>query len=205
MTIQGRGAFLVSVVPLGLLGGLVLFAVYGWQQEHYARLNAETQTGEQQKQIDGLKEQEAEAQQVLDKKLASLEQERKRPATAAELVSATSSLLPDLPAPLQVVTVPSDPALPDIPPKQEVVIPEADFKGIRDAQIDCQEDSAKLAACLSTQQDTTRQLKLTEAQRDEWKTAAKGGSMWHRALGAAKWFAIGAGAGAAAYAVDHHR
>ncbi len=42
-------------------------------------------------------------------------------------------------------------------------------------------------------------------QRDEWKTAAKGGSIWHRALGAVKWFAIGAGTGAAAYAIAHHK
>jgi hypothetical protein len=33
-------------------------------------------------------------------------------------------------------------------------------------------------------------------ERDQWKTAAKGGSTWQRIKKAAKWFAIGAGVGA---------
>ncbi len=205
MTIPGRGTFLAIAVLTILLGSGVLFAIYGWLQEHDARLKAETETGQQQKQIDGLKEQQAETKQVLANKLASIERERSQPATAAQVVSDASTLLPGLPEPLLVQTAPANPALPNAPAAQEVVIPEADFKSIRDAQLTCQEDAAKLTACQSTEQDTTQQLKLTEAQRDEWKTAAKGGSLWHRALGAAKWFAVGAGTGAVAYAATHHK
>jgi hypothetical protein len=205
MTIPGRGTFLAIAVPVVLLGGVLVFAAYGWLQEHDARVNAQTQTGQQQKQIDLLQRRQVETQQALDNKLTAIEQQRKQPATAPELVSDTASLLPSLPEALQVRTVPENPGLPDAPATQEVVVPAADFKTIRDAQLTCEEDSAKLAACQNDRQETDQELKLAESQRDEWKTAAKGGSLWHRALGAAKWFAVGAGTGAAAYAVAHHR
>ncbi len=204
MTIQGRGEILAIAIPAVLLAGFLAFAGYGWLGEHDARLKAESQTGEQQKQIDGLKQQQSATQAALDGKIESLEKERQRPATAAQLVSDTSSLVPLLPQPL-LVQAAVNPALPDAPPTQTVVIPEADFKSIRDAQIGCQENAAKLASCQTLGDEGKQQLKLTEEQRDEWKTAAKGGSIWHRALAAAKWFAVGAGVGAGAYAATHHK
>jgi hypothetical protein len=205
MTIQGRGEVLAVAIPAVLLAGFLVFAGYGWLQEHDARVKAETETGQQQKQIDGLKQQQVDTQNALNQNLASLEKARQAPATATQLVSDASTLLPGLPVPLQVQTAPKDPALPDAPPTQNVVIPEADFKSIRDAQVTCEENTAKLTACQTLGDESKEQLQLTEQQRDEWKTAAKGGSIWHRALGAAKWFAVGAGAGAGAYAATHHK
>jgi uncharacterized protein HemX len=205
MTIQGRGEVLAIAIPAVLLAAFLVFAGYGWLQEHDARLKAETKTGQQQNQIDGLKQQQEETQNALNQKLAVLEKARRSPATATQLVSDSSTLLPGLPVPLQVQTAPNDPALPGAPPAQTVVIPEADFETIRDAQISCAENSAKLGACQTLGDESKQQLKLTEQQRDEWKTAAKGGSIWHRALGAAKWFAVGAGAGAGVYAATHHK
>ncbi len=201
--IQRRTA--TVALPAALLAGLLVFAGYGWLQEQYARLKAETQTGAQQKEIDGLRQQQANTQLTLVNRLASIENERKKPATAAQLISDTSRLLPNLPQPLQVQSVPVNAALPDGPVAQTLVIPEADFTSIRDAQLTCQENAAKLAACQTVNDEGSRQLKLTEQQRDEWKTAAKGGSIWRRAVGAAKWFAVGAATGAATYAIARHR
>jgi hypothetical protein len=205
MTLQGRGAILAAGIPAVLLAAVVIFAGYGWVREHDARVRAETQTGQQQQQIDGLKQQQAAAQQVLANKLAGIEEERRAPATAAELATETAALLPGLPEALQVRSAPENPSVPNGPVEQTVVVPEADFKIIRNAQLACEEDTVKLAACQSSQAESTQQLKLTEAQRDEWQTTAKGGSIWHRALSAAKWFAVGAGSGAVAYAVVHHK
>jgi hypothetical protein len=205
MITQEQAKTLAIAVPTVLLTGFLVFAGYGWLQEHDGRVKAEAQTGQQQKQIEGLKQQQSEVQMALDRKLALLEEERRRPATATQLVSDASSLLPNLPQPLQVLTTPENPALPDGPTAQTVVIPEADLQGIRDAQLSCQENTAKLAACQALEDDGKQQIKLTEEQRDEWKIVAKGGSIWHRALGAAKWFAVGAGAGVGVYAATHHK
>jgi hypothetical protein len=205
MTIPEREKALAIAIPTILFACFLVFIGYGWMQEHDARLKAEAQTGQQQKQIDGLKQQQTEAQSALNEKLTALEKSRQTPATATQLVGDASSLLPNLPVPLQVQTGPKDPALPDAPATQTVVIPEADFKSIRDGQVTCEENTAKLATCQTLGDESKQQLQLTEQQRDEWKTAAKGGSIWHRALGAAKWFAIGAGAGAGLYAATHHK
>jgi cytoskeletal protein RodZ len=205
MTIPEREKVLAIAIPSVLFVGFLIFVGYGWMQEHDARLKAETQTGQQQKQIDGLQQQQTDAQNSLNKQLTALEKSRQTPATAAQLVSDASSLLPNLPVPLQVQTAAKNPTLPDAPATQTVIIPEADFKGIRDAQIACEENTAKLATCQTLSDESKHQLQLTEEQRDEWKTAAKGGSIWHRALGAARWFAVGAGAGAGLYAATHHK
>jgi cytoskeletal protein RodZ len=205
MTIPEREKVLAIAIPSVLFVGFLVFVGYGWMQEHDARLKAETQTSQQQKQIDGLQQQQAQAQNSLNKQLAALEKSRQTPATATQLVSDASSLLPNLPVPLQVQTAPRNPALPDAPATQTVIIPEADFKSIRDAQVTCEENTARLATCQTLGDASKQQLKLAEQQRDEWKTAASGGSIWHRALGAAKWFAIGAGAGAGLYAATHHK
>jgi hypothetical protein len=199
-----KKAGMVAVLAT-LLAAFVGFAGYGWLEEHDARLKAESQTGQQQKQIEGLRQQQETTQQALDSKLGILEKLRPRPTTAAQLVSDTANLSPGLPEPLRIESAPNNPALPDGPATATVVIPEADFKSIHNAQLTCEENTAKLDACQTLQNDGKEQLELTEAQRDEWKTAAKGGSIWHRALGAAKWFAMGAGTGAIMYAVAHHK
>jgi cytochrome oxidase assembly protein ShyY1 len=205
MTIPEREKVLAIAIPMVLLAGFLVFVGYGWMQEHDARLKAEAETGQQQKQIDGLKQQQADAQDALNKKLTALEKSRQTPATATQLVSDASTLLPNLPVPLQVRMAPDDPTLPNAPATQTVIVPEADFKSIRDGQITCEENAAKLSTCQTLGDVSKQQLQLTEQQRDEWKTAAKGGSIWHRALGAAKWFAVGAGAGAGLYAATHHK
>ena len=172
MTLSGR-VTLIAILTV-LLGGGIAFAAYGWLQEHDARLKAETQSGQQQKQIDALNQQQAETQKALDAKLAKTSAAAQPTGDRRQLVSDAANLLPNLPEPLQVQAAPANPALPNAPATREVVIPEADFKSIRDAQLTCQEDAAKLSACQATEQDATQQLKLAEAQRDEWKTAAKG-------------------------------
>jgi hypothetical protein len=205
LTIQGRGIFLAVAVPSVLLVGMFAFAGCGWLQEHDARVKAETQTGQQQRQIEGLKQQQSETQRTLAAKLADVERDRRRPASAALMVSDAAVFAPTLTEPLRVQTVADDPALPDGPASAAVVIPQADFQAFRDAELSCRADGLKLSACEALRGNGERQLKLAEAQRDEWKTAAKGGSLWHRALGAAKWFAVGAGTGAVVYAVARHR
>ncbi|AXC13579.1 hypothetical protein ACPOL_4304 [Acidisarcina polymorpha] len=183
---------------------VALFGVHGWKQEHDARLKAANENGQQQKQIEGLVQQQTKAQLALKTRLSSIEEQRRRPVTATQLIT-DADVLADLPEPLEVHTAPKDSATQATPGAQTVVIPEVDFKVIRDAELTCQENDVKLNACVATQQNNGEQLKLTQAERDEWKTAAKGGSVWHRAVGAAKWFAIGTGTGVVVYALAHHK
>ena len=196
----------------GGVAALVFITVGGicWLQEHDARLKAETQTSAQQKTIDQAKTDAATVQTNLAAQLKTLEAQRQQPATAQGVVTETSKLIPNLPKPIEVQTVTktaaatgtAKTALPDAP-TQQLVIPAADFSAIQNAEIDCQEDAAKLSACTKTSADTATELKATTAQRDEWKQTAKGGTWWHRTVTAAKWVGIGAAAGAAAGYAAH--
>lgn len=197
---------------VGWVGALALVTVgvVCWLQEHDARLKADTLTTTQQKTI---VEAEADARNqklALDAEIQTLEAERQQPATAQRIVTETSQLIPNLPKPVEIQTVAqpavatgaAKPALPDAP-TQQLVIPSADFPAIQKAEIDCQEDVAKLNACTQTSADTAAELKAAAAQRDEWERTAKGGTWWHRALTAGKWVLIGGAAGAAAGYAAH--
>jgi hypothetical protein len=189
------------VLALALLV-LLGFAVYGWFSEHDARLRAELTSARAQKDIDSLKAQQQQNGETLRQQLAVLELEKTKPATPQQIVLDASHLIPALPAPLEVQTKPVNEALPDGPKVQQVVIPTADLSAVRDYGIACEETADKLAACTADDADLKKELALTGQQRDAWKKAASGGSIWHRAATAAKWMLAGAIAG---YVVERTR
>jgi len=84
------------------------------------------------------------------------------------------------------------------PTPPQVIIPAEDLKPLYDFTIDCKACQAKLA---TAQNDLTDERKKTAAlthERDDAVRIAKGGSAWRRIGRAAKWFLIGAAAGAVA-------
>lgn len=85
----------------------------------------------------------------------------------------------------------------------DVVLPTADLKPLYDFAMDCKACQAKLAAAQSDLQDEQTENAALTKQRDDAVTAAKGGSALHRILRAAKWFALGATAGAIAAKTIH--
>lgn len=80
----------------------------------------------------------------------------------------------------------------------DAVIPSADLKPLYDFALDCNACQAKLTAAQNDLADEkTKSAALTQ-QRDAAVRAAKGGSALRRIARAAKWFALGAAAGAIA-------
>jgi len=106
-----------------------------------------------------------------------------------------------LPSP---IVLESAPALPNSPtPKVNAVIPAEDLKPLYDFTIDCKACQSKLVAAqgdlLGEQKKTTT---LTHERGDALRIA-RGGSAWRRIGRAAKWFLIGAAAGAIAAKAAH--
>jgi type II secretory pathway pseudopilin PulG len=88
-------------------------------------------------------------------------------------------------------------------PRPKVVIPTEDLKPLYDFALNCKACQAKLAA---SQADLTDEKTKTDAltkERDDAVRAARGGSVLRRIARAAKWFAIGAAAGAIAAKTAH--
>jgi Tfp pilus assembly protein PilE len=188
---------IAAVLALAALGG------YEWLQERDARLKAQTATAAQQKTIDQAKQDAQTVQQTLATKMKTLEAERKQPVTPQRFVVDLSKAIPGLPQQVTVVQAAPvqqtvDGKITELPSAPAVQIPAADLPALQDYRITCDETTAKLDACSKTAADTQTELQATTAQRDEWKTAAKGGNWWHRTLTAGKWIVIGGAVGYAA-------
>jgi cobalamin biosynthesis Mg chelatase CobN len=80
----------------------------------------------------------------------------------------------------------------------DAVLPAADLRPLYDFALDCQACRAKLAASQADLTDEKTKTAALTKERDAAVTAAKGGSALRRIARAAKWFAIGAAAGALA-------
>jgi hypothetical protein len=80
----------------------------------------------------------------------------------------------------------------------DAILPAADLKPLYDFALDCKACQAKLAASQADLTDEKTKTAALTKERDAAVTAAKGGSALRRVIRAAKWFAIGAAAGAVA-------
>jgi hypothetical protein len=78
----------------------------------------------------------------------------------------------------------------------QAVIPQQDLKPLYDFALDCKACQAKLIAAQSDLSDEKTKATVLTRERDDALRIAKGGSVWHRIARAAKWFALGAAAGA---------
>ena len=76
--------------------------------------------------------------------------------------------------------------------------PAADLKSLYDFAVDCKACQAELAAAQADLKDEQAKGQALGRERDDALRAAKGGSVLRRVVRAAKWFAIGAAAGAIA-------
>jgi hypothetical protein len=84
------------------------------------------------------------------------------------------------------------------PSTTNAVIPADDLKPLYNFALDCKACQAKLASAQGDLSDERAKTAVLTHERDEAVRAAKGGSIFRRIARAAKWFAIGAAAGAIA-------
>jgi hypothetical protein len=84
------------------------------------------------------------------------------------------------------------------PSATNAVIPAEDLKPLYDFTLDCKACQSKLASAQGDLADERAKTAVLTHERDEAVRAAKGGSIFRRIARAAKWFAIGAAAGAIA-------
>jgi hypothetical protein len=78
------------------------------------------------------------------------------------------------------------------------VIPATDLKPLYDFTLNCQACQAKLSVAQNDLADEKSKTAALTKERDDAVRIAKGGSAWRRVTRAAKWFLLGAAAGAIA-------
>jgi len=131
---------------------------------------------------------------------------RPRVRFAARIVT-PAQIIHDLPNQLplpSLIVLQSAQASPDSPtPQTNAVIPAEDLKPLYDSAIDCKTCQAKVAAAQGDLADERNKTTALTRERDDALRIARGGSAWRRIGRAAKWFAIGAAAGAVAAKTAH--
>lgn len=81
-------------------------------------------------------------------------------------------------------------------PSAGVAIPSADLKPLYDFTLDCQACQARLSVAQNDLADEKTKTAALTKERDDAVRIAKGGTAWRRVTRAAKWFLLGAAAGA---------
>jgi hypothetical protein len=192
--------------------GLVAVAIVGgsWIGAREEAIKLKATLDAQNAVISDAGKREAQRDAALKDSLAAVEDLRKRTQTPQDAIRALPQVLP-LPQPitlnLPAAVLQADPSRaglkPDAPVPQTATIPAADLKPLFDFAATCKECQQKLAAATADKVDDAVKITALTKERDAAVTAAKGGSKWQRMKRAAKWFAIGAGAGAIAAAAAH--
>lgn len=201
-----KHAALAGVATIALAGAGV--AWHSWQGARVALAQAETTVAQQQKTLNRdakASRQIAAAEKQRDAKTARQIAKLRARASREKTPSQIARWLPkqiSTPQPIRI-RLPK-PTRKNPAPAALATIPQPDLGPLRDFVSSCQVCSVRLHAAEQDLAAKNQQLKLAGEQlsaamkqRDAALQAARGGGFWRRVGSAMKWFAIGAGTGAA--------
>jgi hypothetical protein len=193
-----------------------VFASWRADQRDRAQLAAELAATKQLLAAADARQHERDAQ--LEQTLASLAAEKRTIVSPAQIVRELPREI-GLPAPIILQSSPAASATPTQlgvhatgnetpagnakPAQTQAIIPAEDLKPLYDFTIDCKACQAKLAAAQSDLTDEKTKTAALTKERDQALQIARSGSRWRRIGRAAKWFLIGAAAGAVAAKAAH--
>jgi len=196
---------------------LAITIFVSWQADRRDRAQLATQLAAAQQTIAQAATSQHDRDTLLNQTLAQIVTQKQAAVTPAQILKGLPNAI-SLPVPITLrtdtcqspqaanqTTNPADrpPAKSDNPtPKSsqpaDAVLPAADLKPLYDFALDCKACQAKLAASQSDLTDEKTKTAALTKERDAAVRTAKGGSALRRIARAAKWFAIGAAAGAIA-------
>ncbi len=194
---------IAAVLIAGVAGVSVYFAWRSTQHEQ-AQLKAALQATQKALADADARQQSRNAE--LAQLLAQLNEKKATVQNPAQIVKALPDVLP-LPAPLTLPAPTANEGLPATPggskqpaetPNPKLQLPAEDLKPLYDFAVNCQECQAQLAAAQANLKDEQTKSQALGRERDTALQAARGGSVLRRVVRAAKWFVIGAAAGAVA-------
>jgi len=191
-----------------VLALLVIGIVYrAWLADHEERIRLKATLDAQNQVIAEAGKREAARETALKESLSQLEDLKKRTQTPAQVVQALPQVLP-LPQPI-TISLPAalaqgDPRLAGVQPGQTATIPAADLKPLFDFAANCKECQARVLVLQQDKADDAVKIGALVKERNAAVIVSKGGTKWQRIKRAAKWFAIGAGAGAVALKASGH-
>ena len=179
---------------------LALAVYFSWRADRRDRSQLESELAATKQLLVAADTRQHDRDIQLAQTLASLAAEKRSIVTPAQIVRELPSQIP-LPSPIVLQPTPASPNPPS--PQTAAAIPAEDLKPLYDFSIDCKACQAKLAAAQGNLTDERQKTISLPRERDDALRIARGGSVLRRIGRAAKWFLIGAAAGAVAAKAAH--
>jgi hypothetical protein len=179
---------------------LALAVYFSWRADRRDRSQLESELATTKQLLAAADARQHDRDNQLAQTLATLAAEKRTIVTPAQIVRELPRQIP-LPSPIVLQSAPASPNPQS--PQSKAVIPAEDLKPLYDFTIDCKACQAKLAAAQGDLTDERQKTTSLTRERDDALRIARGGSIWRRISRAAKWFLIGAAAGAVAAKAAH--
>jgi len=200
----------LQLAGVGIALTLAASAAVAWRAVRRERAELQQKLSAAEKELKEAEARQESRRAELDAALAKLEFKKRAVQTPRQVVQSLSTVLP-LPEPVALQDEAAAPeqqeragkgaALGTLEPK--VTLPTADLKPLYDFAVGCQECQTRLQAAEADLKDEQAKTAVLGRERDTALRAARGGSALKRLARAAKWFVIGAAAGAAAAKLAH--
>jgi len=199
----------LRLAELLFVTALVAVIFFAWREDRRDRAQLAAQLAAAQQALNAADARQHDRDAQLQQSLATIAAQKRTVQTPAQILADLPREL-SLPTPLAIEpnALPNNPtakpgsAMPSNPAAQ-VVIPPEDLKPLYDFTLDCKACQAKLATAQADLADEKAKTAALTTARDAAIKAAKGGSLLRRVGRAAKWFALGAAAGALAAKSGH--
>jgi hypothetical protein len=207
--------FWIRIAELIFVAGLALALFGSWRADRRDRAQLATELAATKQLVAAAGAQQHDRDSQLAETLKSLAAEKRAVVTPAQIASQLPREL-GLPSPIVLQSAPANlsngapaqssksftgketPPANGNPAPPQAIIPAEDLKPLYDFTIDCKACQAKLATAQNDLIDERKKTAALTHERDDAVRVAKGGTAWRRIGRAAKWFLIGAAAGAVA-------
>ncbi len=190
----------IHLAELTVVVLLALAIFFSWRADRRERSQLESELAATKQLLASADPRQHDRDAQLAQTLATLAAEKRTIVTPTQIIRELPSQLP-LPSPIVLQSAPASPSSPT--PQTNAVIPAEDLKPLYDFAIDCKTCQARLTATQGDLADERQKTTALTRERDDAVRIARGGSAWRRIGRAAKWFLIGAAAGAIAAKSAH--
>jgi hypothetical protein len=188
----------LEVIGLLVIIAFVLTGVFQWHRNTIAEAQAKTLHEQQEKYDQDMKQRDKDQKDrdsEYAKRIASITS-----MTPQQIVLKVPDYISKAPEPMKVLDSNSAAVKAGEAKVGDVVVPKADVAPVAEKIVEGKKCSEDLISCKSDIADWTGKFKTKEKESDDWKRAAKGGSLLHRVWTTTWKIGIGVGIG---YAIKH--
>ncbi len=199
----------LKLAAITIAAALLLVSIHVWSADRRDRTQLAAELASTKQLLSAAEARQKDRDVQLAQTLAELAAEKRAVLTPAQIVRELPKAIP-LPASITLLPTPPGGAPATSADGQasdriapNAVIPASDLKPLYDFALDCKACQAKLTVAQNDLSDEHQKTVALTKERDAALRVARGGSAWRRVGRAAKWFILGAAAGALAARSAH--